>query len=77
MDAALAEIRFVGELAKIKAEPGDVFVVHVDARLTTQQASALEAHVRARVPGFPVLVLDNCSRLVVASSPVAVERGAA
>lgn len=58
------EIRFLGDLQRLKAEPGDVFVLSCEARLAVGDALRIQQEVACGLPvGTPVLVLDRGMKL--------------
>jgi len=59
------EIRFLGDLQRIKAEPGDVFVLQCDGFLSDKSVSYISERFDALFPGHQVMVLDGGMKLGV------------
>lgn len=71
LDVEVFELRIVGDLSRLRPEPGDVYVVHCDQRLRPEQVAQIREYVARCLPGHACLVLDAHLRLSVASADVA------
>lgn len=72
--SAPGEIRWIGELSRVKAEPGDVFVFRVDQILNAAQVAQLSAQIRNVLGNVRVLVLDRVTNLEVRQVTAAEEQ---
>lgn len=63
------EIRWLGNMQRLKVEPGDVFVLHCDRRLTLEQGEAIQRWWQPRMPGLKLLVVDAGMKLGVMQVP--------
>lgn len=64
-----ADVRWVGEMSKVKVEPGDVFVLHCDKLMSYEQVEIVQRWWRARMGDALLLVVDAGMRLGVMSQP--------
>ncbi len=69
------EIRYMGDLQRLKPEPGDVFVLTVPGPVSMDTASRLK-EMWAEVAGdAPLLILDAGCKLGCIAAPVAAKEG--
>lgn len=64
-----AEIRWVGELTKVKVEPGDVFIIHCERVLTMEVRARIAALWKQTMGDAKVLFFDGGLKLGVVQMP--------
>jgi hypothetical protein len=64
------EIRFLGDLQRIQPEPGDVFVLTVDAHLSEEEAMVVRARWLQAMGDAQLLVLGPGMRLGCVAAPM-------
>ena len=62
-----ADIRFVGNLARVEVRPGDVFVVQTDNFLSSEVAERIRTALSSDL-GAPVIILQGGLKLGVVGS---------
>lgn len=60
------EIRFTGDLQRLRPEPGDVYVLTTQQRISSDMAARLRSHLSIELNGAKVLVLGDGLTLSVA-----------
>lgn len=63
------EIRFIGDLQRVEAKPGDVFVLKCERRMSVEQSLAARKYLSDALGGAKVIVLDAGMTLGVCSNP--------
>lgn len=63
------EIRFLGDLQRLRPEPGDVFVLTCEGRLSAESADHLRRYLAEALNGAKVLVLDSGLRIGCVAVP--------
>ena len=65
------EIRFLGDLQRLRVEPGDLFVLQTDQILSCEQVVRLRSYLEPHAHGAGLLVLSGGMRLgVISTSPI-------
>lgn len=59
IDEDKREIRFLGDLQRLSPQPGDMFVITTEQRISQEQRHAIVATWASAMPGHKVLVLDG------------------
>jgi hypothetical protein len=62
------DIQFVGDLQRIEAKPGDVFVVTTEQKLCVEQAEAIREWASKALNGAPVLVMGDGFKLGIVNA---------
>lgn len=58
-------IQVSAELGAVTARPGDKLVVATPSRLSAEKADELKVTIASRLPGIEVVIVTECSGLVV------------
>ena len=59
------EVRYLGDVQRLRLYPGDVVVVTSDRRMSHEQLAAIQTYMHERLPNHTVLVLDSTLRIGV------------
>lgn len=62
------DVRYIGDLTRLKLEPGDRFVLSSDDRLSDQHVARIVEMWERFAPGTPILVLERGLRLGVVNA---------
>ena len=69
MSAEDQPIRYLGDLRRLQPEPGDVYVLSIDQRLSVESMARLRQWWAEKMGDAKVLVLDQGGRLGVVAEP--------
>lgn len=62
-----AEIRYLGDVQRLKLDPGDIIVLTIDDVLTEAQSAYIKHRVEETIPGHTVVVLGKGVKIGVLS----------